>query len=307
MNIKLAMDRKYIMLQMLVMICCFLVSCTSDDNNLDTANDLYLNIPDARFEFILIELGIDMDNEINQQILKTDAKGVSSLNLDFNGNGEINDLTGIEGFIGLKYLSAIQNSLTEIDLSANTLLDSLFLQGNRFTSFDISDNPNLIMVDLTSNFLNSFTGTSEVMGLKNLRLSFNDLEEFSIDNESIENLLISHNLLQSINTEGSVNLKHILLRTNKITSIDFSSNTLLETLVLSDNRIQNLNLEQNSKLTHLYISSNSLTNLDVSNLQDLLDLKVDRNPDLTCIKIQNDQNIPAVSISDDQELSDLCN
>ncbi len=163
------------------------------------------------------------------------------------------------------------------------------------------------MVDLTSNFIMSFKGAPNATQLKDLRLSFNALEEFSIDNESIENLIISHNLLRSINTNGSINLKHILLRSNEITSLDFSSNIVLETLVLSDNKIVHINLEQNNELTHLYISSNSLTNLDVSNLQDLIALKVDSNSDLTCIKIESGQNIPTLSKSDYQELSSTCN
>ena len=301
------MNRKIILHTLVLIACSLFISCSSDDDKSELDTDIYLSIPDARFETILIEAGIDSDGILNQQLLKTDAELLSVLDLSFTGNGEISDLTGIEGFINLRKLYAIQNSLTEIDLSSNTLLDTLYLQGNNFTSFDISNNPNLVKLDLTSNSLTSITGISEATRLKDLRLSFNDFEEFSIDNESIEALYISHNLLTSFKTEGAVNLKNILLRTNELTSVDLSTNTLLETLVISGNEIQNINLEYNSNLTHLYISSNSLTNLDVSNNQELVDLKVDRNPDLTCIKIQTGQNIPSVSKSDYQELSSSCN
>lgn len=304
---KLDINKRFMMQKIIVILCCFLVSCSSEEKAPNLDNDIYLHIPDTRFESILIELGIDSDAKINQQILKTDAEDIRTLNLDFTNEGAINDLTGIEGFVNLRYLSAIQNELKEINLSSNTLLDTIYLQGNYLTDIDISKNPNLVMIDLASNLLTSITGVSEAIHLKNLKLSFNYFEEFSVHNESIENLMMSHNLLKSLNTYGSKNLKHILLRTNEISSLDLSSNTLLETLVLSDNKIEHINLEQNSELTHLYISSNSLTNLDVSKLQELIDLKIDRNPDLMCIKIQSNQNIPSLSKSDYQELSNTCN
>jgi len=303
------MNRIIILYKILVITCFLFVSCSSDNEIPDPVNDIYLSIPDTRFETILINTGIDTDGVVNQQMLKKDAEKVNTLNLNFvsKEKGEISNLTGIEGFRNLKKLSAVQNSLTNIDLSANSLLDTIYLMGNYITSIDLSNNPNLILVDLDANELSSISGLSKATHLKTLRLSFNLLEEFSIHNESIEALFISDNLLKSFDVSGAVNLKNILLKTNKISSLDLSSNTLLETLVLSDNKIQNIKLEQNSHLTHLFISSNLLTNLDVSNLQELVRLIVDKNPDLSCIKIRNGQNIPMVSKSDYQELNSVCN
>ena len=94
---------------------------------------------------------------------------------------------------------------------------------------------------------------------------------------------------------------------NKLETVDFSTNTSLETLLISDNKIQHIDLENNISLTHLYSSSNLLTRLDVSNNLELIDLRVDRNPDLSCIKILSSQEIPTVSISEYQELNDICN
>jgi hypothetical protein len=161
-------------------------------------------------------------------------------------------------------------------------------------------------LDAQSNQLSAINGLSKAVHLKELNLSFNELEEFSIENETLEILKISNNLLHSFDVKGSINLKNILLTTNELTSVDFSKNILLETLLISDNNIQNIDLEHNTSLTHLYISSNSLTDLDVGNNQELIDLKVDRNPNLSCIKIQGAQNIPNVSISEYQELNTSC-
>lgn len=289
---------------MAILITILLTSCSSSDT--DSDDNQYLDIPDASFEAILIKEGIDSDGTLNQRMLRKDALEVSVLDLNFSSETVISDLTGIEGFVGLKKLSAMQQEITEIDLSYNTLLDTLVLAGNYISNIDISNNPNLVLLDVQSNQLSAINGLSKAVHLKELNLSFNELEEFSIENETLEILKISNNVLHSFDVKGSINLKNILLTTNELTSVDFSKNILLETLLISDNNIQNIDLEHNTSLTHLYISSNSLTDLDVGNNQELVDLKVDRNPNLSCIKIQGAQNIPNVSISEYQELNTSC-
>jgi hypothetical protein len=90
-------------------------------------------------------------------------------------------------------------------------------------------------------------------------------------------------------------------------SLEVISNKKLETLLVSDNELQTINLLENNDLTHLYITSNSLDRLNVSFNQNLIDLKVDRNPNLSCIKVLDGQNIPQISKSDHQELNADCN
>lgn len=304
-------SRSKIIYPIFFLILFLFVSCSSDDSNPNPINDVYLSIPDIHFETKLIEQGIDSDGIINQQILRAEAEKVSRLDLNLSSNsGKISDLTGIEGFINIKLLSAGIQEIERIDLSHNTLLDTLYLLGNRITSIDLSNNPNLIFVDMQANEFtseSSIIGLSNATNLKDLDVSWNYLEEFSIHNESLEVLHISHNDLISIDTDGAINLQHVFLPSNKLESVDLSTNTSLETLLISGNALQQIDLENNTSLTHLYISSNSLASLDVSNNYELLDLRVDRNPDLTCIKILSSQEIPSVSISDYQTLNDICN
>lgn len=282
-------------------------SC-SDDDPVVPINEDYITIPDASFETHLIHLGIDTDGEINQQISKTDAESVENLMLNANIRiDEIHDLTGIEGFINLKSLYAMGNALTQVDLSRNTALDTLSLAANNITSIDLGKNTELIWADLTVNDINEVTGLTGLSQLKTLRLSFNSLTEISIENESLEALLISHNLLQSIDLSGVPQLKNLLLTTNELTSLDVTSNVLLETLLFSNNRITTVDLEHNTNLQYLYCSSNLLTGLDISHLSKLDFLVVDRNPDLFCIKISDGQNVPSITKSEYQELNALCN
>ena len=283
----------------------FTLSCTSNSNDIGAT---YLDIPDVHFEAILIDQGIDSDGIINQQILKSDAKEITHLNLNFSADfGEIVDLTGIEGFVNLTLLSAERQKIETIDLSSNTLLETLYLTGNYISNIDLSDNPNLIDVDIQSNNLSSIIGLSNATSLKDLDLSWNYFQEINIDNEFLEILHMRNNDLVSINIDGAINLKNILLTSNLIESINVQNNTLIETLLIADNKIENINFEYNSNLTHLYIFDNLLLNLDVSSNEKLIDLKADRNPNLACIKIGSSQNIPVFTLSDYQELNTACN
>ncbi len=282
---------------------CFILSCSYSNNDNELADDLHLYIPDANFEAKLISLGIDSDNEVNRQLLRTDAASVKTLDLDKNN---IADLTGIEGFLSLTKLSASLNDIPSIDLSANTQLDTLYLIGNQLKTVDLSQNTKLLYVNVDSNQLKTLTGISEATKLKWLNASFNYLKAFSIHSEAIETLYISDNDLESFDVDGALNLKNIFIKTNKLTSIDLSTNPLLETLVLSDNQIQEINLEHTPDLTVVYISSNVLTSLDVSNLEALSFLSVYNNPDLSCIKISDGQDVPNLTASDYQVLNPIC-
>ena len=282
------------------------VSCSNDDN-IAGFNRAYVSIPDSSFEAILIKTGVDSDGIINQQMLSSDAEGIATLDLSNLDYGAITDLTGIEGFTSLRKLIATQHDIAQIDLSDNLNLDTLNLAGNKLLSIDISNNSKLVLLDLTANEMNSVVGLSELGELKDLDLSWNYFETFSISSESLEVLHMSNNDLYSLDISSDPNLKNLLLTSNKLQSLEVISNKKLETLLVSDNELQTINLLENNDLTHLYITSNSLDRLNVSFNQNLIDLKVDRNPNLSCIKVLDGQSIPQISKSDYQELNADCN
>ena len=132
----------------IVMGVLYLYSCTEKIDNPEPETN-YIHIPDAQFETLLIEKNIDSDGLVNQQVLATDALEVTHLVLDQSGSNEqIKELTGLEGFVNLTFLSASSHLIEEIDLSQNTLLDTLLLRDNYLTTIDLSSNPNLVLVDL---------------------------------------------------------------------------------------------------------------------------------------------------------------
>jgi hypothetical protein len=279
-------------------------SCSVNDA---THSDPYLNIPDNRFEEKLIQIGIDSEGTLDQQLLKTDAEAVTHLDVSWSGGDEsIRDLTGIEGFVNLQTLKVMRQELRQIDLYKNTRLDTLYLQGNLLQSIDLSKNRNLVDVNLGTNELTSIQGLSELNTLKQLDLSWNYLEAFSISNASVETLSLNLNELQSLDVSEAENLKTLILTSNTLKEVSLGSNLLLETLVISDNALESIDLTQNSELQYFYASSNALTDLDVSQNQNLVDLRIDRNPGLTCITIHPGQEILTVRKSEYQEMQSEC-
>ncbi len=281
-----------------------LVSCslTSSDEN-----DPYINIPDPNFEQILIALDIDTEGSLDGQVLRTDVETVRVLDLNVpDGNFDIQDLSGIEGFVNLTMLKAIQHEMEFIDLRSNTQLDTLYLQGNLLQRIDLSKNKNLVDVNLSTNEIHTIEGLNELNKLKSLDLSWNYMKTFSISNASIETLFLNLNELQTLDVSEAESLKALNLTTNQLTNLSVSSNTQLKTLVISNNRLLQIELSHNPELQYLYASSNAFTNLDVSQNQKLVDLRVDRNPSLSCINIDEGQEILTVRISDYQEIRSDC-
>lgn len=135
------------LLYLISLIIILFVSC-SKDNYMDTISDKFLSIPDTSFEKILIAKGIDSDGVVNQQMLKSDAETVLELDLGILEYGAIHDISGIEGFTSLKRLYANQHNIEQIDLSANILLEEIYLAGNNLSSINVSKNTNLVLLDL---------------------------------------------------------------------------------------------------------------------------------------------------------------
>src|SRR5690606_15506765 len=160
-----------------------------------TAKAQYTLIPDSGFEQALINLNIDSEGILDGQVLTSDIENVTEL--IFLDNYHITDLTGIEDFaalevlnlnhnfdltsldvsnnLALRILDVSQNSLTELDLSNNILLEELYCGNptddvwpqNEIVHLDLSQNPNIqilwaeIMFSLLDVGINLANGNNE--------------------------------------------------------------------------------------------------------------------------------------------------
>jgi uncharacterized delta-60 repeat protein len=205
-----------------------------------------VTIPDPNFEQFLIDEGIDTDGTLNTQMSETDALGVTSLIMN---NLNISDLTGIEAFLDLEILTAVNNNIISLNLSQNTSLTSVILIQNNLTTLDVSNNTNLSTLNLTSNAITSLDLTN---------------------NTALTILNLQNNVLTSIDTSMLVNLEQFVVLQNNITTLDLSQNINLIQIECSQNNLSELNV-QNGNNTAI-----NGTFFNASN-----------NPNLTCITVDD--------------------
>lgn len=105
-----------------------------------TVKAQYTLIPDSGFEQALINLNIDSEGILDGQVLTNDIENVTEL--IFLDNYHITDLTGIEDFVALEVLNLNHNfDLTSLDVSNNLALRILDVSQNSLTELDLSNNP----------------------------------------------------------------------------------------------------------------------------------------------------------------------
>lgn len=112
-----------------------------------------INIPDPVFEQVLIDKEIDSDGIVNGHILTADALAVTTLTItspDITSNITIEDLTGIEGFTNLEILNVNVTLIDELNINTLTKLKRLGCSDNMLTSLDVSNNPLLEYLNISS-------------------------------------------------------------------------------------------------------------------------------------------------------------
>ncbi|MEP5341573.1 MAG: T9SS type A sorting domain-containing protein, partial [Algibacter sp.] len=93
-------------------------------------------IPDANFKNALLSnTAINTNNDM--EISYNEAANVTEISVLYRG---IADLTGIEAFVNITELNCSSNSLTSLDISANTALTRLYCANTALTSIDVSAN-----------------------------------------------------------------------------------------------------------------------------------------------------------------------
>ncbi len=211
------------------------------------------SVPDANFEAALSAYD-DIPND--GQVPTVNIKFLTSL--DVSGNN-IADLTGIEDFESIEELTISNNTISNLNISANTKLKKLVASSNTLTTIDVSASPLLEELIVDDN------------QLTNLDISANTtLKTVSVDDNQLTNLDVSNNIaLLTINANN-----------NDISSIDVSANTSLEILNLAQNELTNasdLVLGTNSNFSDLDVSGNNLEGLNLSGVSNINELVCGNN------------------------------
>ena len=242
----------------------------------------YTYVPDDNFEQKLISLG--WDDELDNIVLTSNIElktylDVSNLNID--------DLTGINGFIKLVQLNCINNNLIILDLSKNTKLKIVDCYSNQLESINLSNSDEITRLNCANNQLTDLD-LSNKSSLTSLTCSNNLLSALNItDNNSLVNLNCFSNQLTEINVLDKEDLKTLVCSSNQLTSLDVTTNTNLVTLNAYSNQIKDLDLSNNTILKYLYCYSNGLERLNVQNGNNTnLIFNANSNP-ITCFQVDD--------------------
>ena len=218
--------------------------------SIDTQTNYFVNcpeltsIPDVNFETYIESInlgnGIVGDNLVRTDLVET------ATTLDVSSKN-ISDLTGIQSFKALIYLTANNNLITTLDLSQNTLLERLFITNNSIEVLNLNNNFALKTIDIGNNQLTFL----EVRQLTNLQA-----------------LSVYNNDLSSINLYSNKELLTFIANGNKLTNVDIRENDKLFWIDLDDNQLEDLMLKNgnNTNITQFSITG---------------------NPNLTCVEVDD--------------------
>ncbi|NER09252.1 hypothetical protein SAMN06265375_1011256 [Muriicola jejuensis] len=201
--------KKYIAFSLAV-IGLFALSCSNDGDSGSNQPNIIIKprtaIADAAFEQALVDLGID--DVVDGSVLTENAEMVTSLVMDNKG---ITSLQGISDFTMLENLSANNNQISSLDLSANTalkfvfvnnndltsinvtglaILEKLSIPGNNVTLLNISGNTALQLLDIKDNTLGA-------IDLSNIPNSL-QLNTFAVENNPLTCIRVNSEILNDI-------------------------------------------------------------------------------------------------------------
>ncbi|CAL2080476.1 T9SS type A sorting domain-containing protein [Tenacibaculum sp. 190524A05c] len=249
----------------------------------------FTTIPDANFEAYLethnefggsVALGSSnsLGNGIIDDSLVPTGK-IEVIQLLTPRNEGIEDFTGIEDFKSLIRFWADDNTLTntDLDLSNNTLLESITLENTGITSLNINGLTVLEGVEAANNSLSS-VDISTNTGLKFLNIGDNSLTNLDISNNDLTSLTVTNNRLGTIDVSNQVNLESLYCENTNITSLNIVNNPLLENLECGLNPLTTLEVTHLSELRYLSFSSTSISEIDLSNNINLSTLECDSTP-----------------------------
>ncbi len=111
---------------------------------------------------------------------------------------QIRQVEELKYFPKLVLLDLTRNQLSRIDVSANPLLEELYLGNNELTSLDVSANPKLRHLEVFINDINELDLHANPL-LENLYASKNDLARLDLrSNPGLDELHIAHNSIAEL-------------------------------------------------------------------------------------------------------------
>lgn len=244
-----------------------------------------ISIPDANFKarLLLASPGntiarnlsgayfkIDANN--NGQIEVSEAQQVRYLDLNSIGGNTIASAEGLQYFVNLRNFIAPWNALTELSVATLPLLEELNIGGSQITTLDLSNNLNIVKLNITNNPISQI----QINHLANL-------QEFTA----------AYCGLTSIDLSGLGQLRILGLANNQLTQLQIPVNPYLHTLTCQFNQIASLDVSALDGLLYLQCGNNFMQQLTLGN-----------NPVLSQLKCEN-SSFDSLDLTGKSQLTEL--
>ncbi|MEF9942274.1 MAG: LPXTG cell wall anchor domain-containing protein [Lachnospiraceae bacterium] len=183
------------------------------------------NFPDPAFK-TYVSTNIDTDG--NNSLSQSEMDAVTSIMIV---ESPVTSLTGIAFFPNLMSLNCKNSHLTSLDVSKNLALKYLFCSSdsgtNQIKSLDLTKNTILESLGFASNLLTSLD-VSNNPKLESLDCSYNQLTNLDVTkNTALTNLSCTRNQLTSLDVSNNTSLFGLNCSENQLTSLDVTTNTAL--------------------------------------------------------------------------------
>lgn len=235
------------------------------------------------------------DNDNNGFLSDSESLPVETINCSGSADnpGQIRSLTGIKWFRNLKALGCAYNELSELDVTGNRLLETLYCSNNPLTtSLDLSSNHQLKQLYCSNNGLSSLNLTQNT-ALQTVFAHNNNLTQLNVtQNSELTGLYAAFNLLETLDLRYNAKLQGLELTGNKLRSLNLSYNNLLQVLYCGKNLLSSL-IVTSSNLKTLVCNVNQLTSLNLSRTTALKQLNCSGNRNLA-FTINTISNCPAL-------------
>ena len=186
--------------------------------------------PDENFRTWMLSQEYGADRLLTAE----EIAGVTSIDVR---SKSIQSLKGIEYFNALTMLICIDNQLTALDLSQNSMIDSLYCYNNQLTALEVSKNTELKLLSCFSNQLTAL-----------------DVSK----NTKLKELYCYSNQLTALYMSENVKLRYLYCSENQLTTLDVSENTVLTYLDCSANQLTALNISGCSGLLEIKCTNNQI-------------------------------------------------
>jgi len=216
-------------------------------------------------------------------------------------NNTLDDLTSLENIYG-NY--GLKNSVTTLDLSNKPNLKIVELSQNNLDYLNILANNTIEILNLAINHITSFNKTL-FTNLKKLDLSWNKLNSLDVSGMTTLTDLYcdkaSYSIdydLTTLNVQGCTNLFKLICSRNVLTSLNLNDFTNLSFLDCSGNHdiftntgLQTISLKNCVNLKNVIVSGNPyLTELDLSCSNNYNEIRVNQCDNLQRINLKNGTN-----------------